>query len=226
LKAAGKSKSLPSTATDVSSSNHISAKGPTKTLSTTPKGQPNPAPTSPSEVKRDLPDKAGLSYAATLAVPHNTSTKPVFVKDDIVVKRGIIPNKRILCGLNQAKVDIDLYYHLLSEFGFVPRTAETLRNMHVSVKRHMKKFDVSSYSPQELYMMEMRAVETAFPIPKEEQRIRASLKNQTVLGELEKHSRFVRDGNVGNVGEIDLGMNKVASWFKPRTSRKLPSAKS
>jgi hypothetical protein len=202
------------------------AKGPTKTPKPKPQEPEDQGKASPSEAKRDLPEKAGLSYAATVAMPHNTSTKPVFVKDNITVTRGVIPNKRALCKLDQAQVDIDLYYHLLSEFGFVPRTAETLRNMHVSVKRHMKKFDVSSYSPQELYMMEMRAVETAFPIPKEEQRIRASLKNQTVLSELDKHSKFVKDGNVGNVGEVDFGFGKMAGWLKPKTSRKLPAAKS
>ncbi|APG76573.1 hypothetical protein 1 [Hubei tombus-like virus 15] len=168
---------------------------------------PDPA----KDKKRDLPQYSGPSYAATVKSGLCTeSNKPIFSKECAIIDNSIIARsaKRSMRKLDHQWADKELTHFLLMEFAFTPRTTEVLRLMHGRLQKHLRTFDTSAYTQEEMYKLSVRTVEAAIRVPQAEQAVRAGLKNDSALEEVRKNNKFLESGLVGNVRGL-LGNKKL-----------------
>lgn len=149
------------------------------------------------------------------------NTQPVSSQVDVAYKgrsgwvnRERLPRatRRDMRKAKSLPTDLELHFYLATEFAWIPRTCDLLRQMTIKAKNYLYKYDLTEYSNEHIYKMIMKAVRSAMAIPPEEEALRATLKNGGVLEDMEKHSKLVTKGIAGRVG-----------LFK--TTKVLPAAK-
>lgn len=101
----------------------------------------------------------------------------------------------------------DLYWFLVGEFAFVPRTAEVLRQMKAKSKQFLAMHDITGLSLQFQYQMVMATITRCMDIPHEEQLCRQALKNDVANEERVKQQKLVTSGIAGKSGFGFFGTN-------------------
>jgi hypothetical protein len=143
------------------------------------------------------------SYAEAASLvkdQENVAFKPELT----TVSRGKV-DKATRLEFRRAKESVsesDLQYYLTLKFAFVPRDKNILRAMVLKAEVYLKSYDLTGMSSEEVYKMVMRVVRSAIAIPKDEELVRASLKNSDVLEVINKHHKLVSKGIIGHVGNL------------------------
>jgi hypothetical protein len=171
----------------------------------------------PPAMARNPPRTKGASYAATLkAGPVIQNDKPLLDATSDDIKRDIMPRtvKRTLRKSACSTADPELVSYLRNRFAFKPRTADIWEAMHSKLSKYLETFDLKNLTETEVYHLTVRAVAAAVPIPEEEQRVRAGLKDEATLQEMEKHRKCFQDGNIGRTGGIIKTEHRMPSKSK------------
>jgi hypothetical protein len=171
----------------------------------------------PPAMARNPPRTKGASYAATLkAGPVTQSDKPLLVATSDNIKRDIMPRseKRTLRKSACSNADPELVSYLRNRFAFKPRTADIWEAMHSKLSKYLETFDLKHLTETEVYHLTVKAVAAAVPIPEEEQRVRAGLKDEATLQEMEKHRKCFQEGNLGRTGGIIKTEHRMPSKIK------------
>jgi len=115
----------------------------------------------------------------------------------------------------RAFVDVDenLYWFLVSEFAFVPRTPDILRQMKAKAKQFLNLHDLNGISLKDQYIMVIGTISRAMFIPEQEMKLRQELKSDAAIEEMEKHAKLVKKGLMGRA---------MAGWAKPYQLPQLP----
>jgi len=110
----------------------------------------------------------------------------------------------------EVEVSTDLYWYLRLEFLFVPRTADSLRQMKSKAKQFLSLHDTNGMSLQEQFSITLATIRAVMEISKEEEEMRQSLKNPGSQDLRTKHADLTTKGVVGE------------SWFGWGKSYALP----
>jgi len=86
--------------------------------------------------------------------------------------------------------------------------------MHTKLTKHLETYDLKHLTETEIYHLSVKAVAAAVPIPEEEQRVRAELKDEATLEEMEKHRKCFQEGNVGRTGALFKKEHKMPGKSK------------
>lgn len=179
-----------------------------------------------ANTSKDLKNRPGYKYEPTkemedIAETAKTATddmadKPVFNNRTVPVSKGRRLDRTERRAARRDDVDVvdDLYWFLHSEFMFVPRTAEVLRQMKAKSKQFLAKHDVTGLSLQVQYQLVISTITRCMDVRPEEQLCRQALKNPDANEERLKQQKLVSDGHAGHEG----------SWFT-KTMHSLPKAK-
>lgn len=160
-------------------------------------------------------DMENIAEAAVTAID-DMADKPVINPRTVSVPKGARLSHAERRAARRDNVDVvdDLYWFLHSEFMFVPRTAEVLRQMKAKSKQFLAKHDVSGLSLQVQYQLVISTITRCMDIRPEEQLCRQALKNPDANEERLKQQKLVSEGHAGHEG----------SWFS-KTMHSLPKAK-
>jgi len=94
----------------------------------------------------------------------------------------------------------ELYWFLLFEFMFVPRTADLLRQMRAKAKQFFALHDMNGIPLARLYQMTVSTISRVMDVTQDEREAREALKNKVAGVERMKHAKLVTTGNAGNSG--------------------------
>lgn len=139
----------------------------------------------------------------------DAADKPVLIETTHNVARG---GKMGFSERRQARqkpllVISDLYWFLLGEFAFVPRTADVLRQMRAKSKQFLAMHDLTGLTLQCQYQMVVNTITRCMDVPTEEQLCRQALKNEAANEERLKQQKMVTTGQVGRSGFGFFGTN-------------------
>lgn len=175
---------------------------------------------------KDLKRRPGYKFDRTLPIikevtwqarnaPDDAADKPVYVTD--VNKQGPTKKKPVeeRRAMRRAFVDVDenLYWFLVSEFAFVPRTPDILRQMKAKAKQFLNLHDLNGISLKEQYVMVIGSISRAMAVPEMEAKLRQELKNDDAIEEIEKQTEMIKNGVIGRA---------LGGWGK---SYRLPTKK-
>jgi hypothetical protein len=116
------------------------------------------------------------------------------------------------------RADKYLLYFLLNKFAFVERSPDTMRRMWESLTQVMRDFDTRGNTIEEIYLLKHQAVRAAMVPPSEELRTRKLLQEAP---NLDKHTRFTKDGHLGH--KFETSLSALGNLLQP--SKSLPSKK-
>lgn len=161
--------------------------------------------------KRDLKRRPGYrSGTSELVSKEDVEKRAVTAIDDAADKAvfevaTVVAGKRCKKSLLHRRaerkqailIEDNLYWFLVMEFAFVPRTADLLRQMKAKTKQFYAQHDMTALSLRQQYQLMVSTITRVMDVPQAEQLLRQQLKNPVENEEREKHQRLVKEGTAG-----------------------------
>nr|UHS72219.1 MAG: hypothetical protein 1 [Tombusviridae sp.] len=172
------------------------------------------APANATAPAKGPPEKARalVGNASDKANPNGVSTTDcIFVSETKTHTVDMSKHRRERAQLTRSLTgkaktllaDVDLVGYLQFNFAFSPRNNETPILMHKKALSYLRGYDLTGYSWSELTKLVVDAIAVAMIPLNSVQLLRNTLKGEGLTHEMEKHNKFLSDGQLGKSGLVN-----------------------